>query len=52
MARRPWEVVGGIDPNLVGYAVVALFVVTWAAAVLVWQVGRIEERWALPGARV
>jgi high-affinity nickel-transport protein len=43
-----WDFAGGVDLNLVGYVIVALFVVTWAAAVLVWRVGRIEERWATP----
>jgi len=43
-----WAAASGVDLNVVGYAIVGLFVVTWAAAVLVWRVGRIEERWALP----
>jgi nickel/cobalt transporter (NiCoT) family protein len=35
----------------VGYVVVGLFVVTWAGAIAVWRLARIEERWALrPGA--
>lgn len=42
-----WEWVGGIDLNSVGYAVVLLFVVTWAAALLIWRYGRIEEKRAL-----
>jgi len=42
-----WAAASGVDLNVVGYAIVALFVLTWAAAVLVWRVGRIEERWAL-----
>ncbi|MEU6141248.1 HoxN/HupN/NixA family nickel/cobalt transporter [Streptomyces sp. NPDC047081] len=42
-----WQWVGGIDLNSVGYAVVLLFVVTWAAALLIWRYGRIEEKWAL-----
>jgi high-affinity nickel-transport protein len=41
-----WDAVGAVDLGVVGYAVVALFALTWAAAVLVWRVGRIEERWA------
>jgi high-affinity nickel-transport protein len=41
-----WDVVTGIDLNLIGYLVVALFVLTWAIAVTVWRVGRIEERWS------
>lgn len=40
-----WSIIAAIDLETVGYAVVALFVLTWAAAVLVWRYGRIEERW-------
>jgi high-affinity nickel-transport protein len=35
-----------IDLNLVGYSIVGLFVLTWALALAVWRIGRIEERWA------
>jgi high-affinity nickel-transport protein len=38
--------VNSLDFNLIGYFIVALFVVTWAAAVAVWHLGRIEERWS------
>jgi high-affinity nickel-transport protein len=41
-----WSWVGSIDLNLVGYVIVALFVLTWAVAVAVWRLGRIEERWS------
>ncbi|HET9874784.1 MAG TPA: HoxN/HupN/NixA family nickel/cobalt transporter [Mycobacterium sp.] len=41
-----WAWVGGVDLNAVGYLIVALFVVTWAVALLVWRYGRIGERWA------
>ena len=41
-----WDVVLGIDLNVIGYLVVALFVITWAVAVAVWRLGRIEERWS------
>jgi nickel/cobalt transporter (NiCoT) family protein len=41
-----WGFVSGIDLNYVGYAIVALFVATWAIALAVWRVGRIEERWS------
>ena len=34
-----------LDLGYVGFAVVGLFVVTWAIAVSVWRFGRIEERW-------
>ncbi len=32
--------------DYVGYAVVALFVLTWALALLVWCFARIKERWS------
>ena len=41
-----WDLVAGIDLNLVGYAVVGLFVLTWALALAIWRFGRIEERWS------
>jgi nickel/cobalt transporter (NiCoT) family protein len=34
-----------LDLNLVGYAIVGLFVVTWLIALAVWRFGRIEEKW-------
>ena len=40
-----WDVVSGVDLNIVGYIVVGLFVVTWALALAVWRFGRIEQRW-------
>ena len=41
-----WDLVAGIDLNTIGYAVVALFVLTWALALGIWRYGRIEERWS------
>jgi high-affinity nickel-transport protein len=34
-----------LDLGYVGFAVVGLFVATWAIALAVWRFGRIEERW-------
>jgi high-affinity nickel-transport protein len=45
-----WDAVAHLDLNVVGYAIVGLFVLTWAVAAAVWRFGHIEERWAL-GAR-
>jgi high-affinity nickel-transport protein len=42
-----WDALAGVDLNLVGYAIVGLFVVTWVIAIAVWRFGHIEERWAL-----
>ena len=36
----------GLDLNYVGYALAALFALTWIAAVAVWRLGRIEEKWS------
>jgi len=43
---QPWAFVSGLDLNHVGYAIVAVFVVTWVVALLIWHVGQIEERWS------
>ena len=37
--------IAGIGLDYVGYAVVGLFLLTWAVAVGVWRWGRVEERW-------
>jgi len=34
-----------VDLNGVGYWIVGLFVATWAIALAVWRLGRIEQRW-------
>ncbi|MDN0197841.1 HoxN/HupN/NixA family nickel/cobalt transporter [Streptomyces sp. S.PNR 29] len=41
-----WDRVSGIDLNTLGFAVVGLFVATWVVALLVWKVGRLEEKWS------
>ncbi|MET8873315.1 HoxN/HupN/NixA family nickel/cobalt transporter [Nocardia sp. NPDC004604] len=43
-----WDAVSGVDLNIVGFAIVALFALTWAVALLVWRFGRIEEKWVAP----
>lgn len=41
-----WHFVRGFNINAAGYVVVGLFVVTWAAAILYWRLGRVEEKWS------
>ena len=41
----PLAAIGGLDLDHVGYAIVALFVVTWVVALAVWRFARIEEQW-------
>jgi high-affinity nickel-transport protein len=44
-----WDTISGLDLNLVGYLIVALFVATWLVAVSIWRFGHIEERWTERG---
>jgi nickel/cobalt transporter (NiCoT) family protein len=43
----PLAWVAGLDLNMVGYAIVAMFVLTWVVALAVWRFGRIEEKWSM-----
>ncbi len=45
LTGQPWDFVSGLDLNYVGYAIVALFVLTWIVALAIWRVGRIEDKW-------
>jgi len=38
--------VSNINLNNVGFIIVALFVLTWAAAIGYWRLARVEDRWA------
>jgi high-affinity nickel-transport protein len=40
-----WAWFENIDLNLLGFAIVGMFVATWLIAIAVWRFGRIEERW-------
>jgi high-affinity nickel-transport protein len=46
LTGEPWDFVAGLDLNLIGYAIVALFVVTWAVALAIWHLGDIERKWS------
>jgi high-affinity nickel-transport protein len=39
-----WGRVSGVDLNTLGFVIVGMFVVTWAVALVIWRVGRVEER--------
>jgi high-affinity nickel-transport protein len=47
----PLAWVAGLNLDSVGYVVVALFVLTWVIALVVWRFGRIEDRWSAGLAR-
>jgi nickel/cobalt transporter (NiCoT) family protein len=42
----PLAWIASLDLELVGFAIVGLFLVTWVVALAVWRFGRIEQRWA------
>ena len=41
-----WSWFENVDTNVLGFVIVALFVATWAIALVIWRLGRIEERWS------
>jgi nickel/cobalt transporter (NiCoT) family protein len=42
----PLAAIANISLDFVGYAIVALFVLAWVIALMVWKYGRIEEKWS------
>ncbi|MFF3908292.1 HoxN/HupN/NixA family nickel/cobalt transporter [Streptomyces sp. NPDC001848] len=46
-----WDWIAGVDLNTLGFVIVGLFFATWALALVVWKVGRIEEKWTAGLAR-
>jgi high-affinity nickel-transport protein len=47
ITKGPLAAIGNANLDYVGFVIVGLFVVTWAVALVVWRVGRIEERWTV-----
>ncbi len=43
---RFWTWIEHVDLNSLGFVIVGMFVAAWIIALMVWRVGRIEERWA------
>jgi high-affinity nickel-transport protein len=41
-----WSWLENVDMNVLGFVIVAMFVATWVIAVVIWRLGRIEERWS------
>ncbi len=40
-----WQLMAGFNINTAGFFIVGLFAVTWAVALAVWRLGRVEDRW-------
>jgi high-affinity nickel-transport protein len=41
-----WIGLERVNINTLGFLIVGMFAATWAIALLIWRVGRIEERWS------
>jgi len=41
-----WAWFEAIDLNTLGYLIGGVFVLSWMVALLVWRLGRIEDRWS------
>jgi high-affinity nickel-transport protein len=42
----PLAAIADIPLDYAGYGIVALFVLAWAVAIVVWKAGRVEEKWS------
>jgi Zn-dependent protease with chaperone function len=40
-----WGFMYNFNINTAGFIIVGMFIVTWAAAILIWRYARIEQRW-------
>jgi high-affinity nickel-transport protein len=52
-ARGFWGFLSRLNLNTAGFVIVAMFLLTWLAALLIWRYGHIEEKWSArlqPGA--
>ncbi len=41
-----WGFMYNFDINKAGFVIVGMFIATWAAAMLIWRYGHIEEKWS------
>jgi len=41
-----WQIFASFDINRAGFAIAALFIVVWIAAVTYWKVGKLDHRWS------
>jgi nickel/cobalt transporter (NiCoT) family protein len=41
-----WNVMANFNINVAGFCIAALFVAVWAAALIYWRVGQVEQRWS------
>jgi high-affinity nickel-transport protein len=42
-----WDMIANFDINTAGFVIAGLFVVVWVIAIVVWRVGKVEQRWSV-----
>src|SRR6201994_2250414 len=42
-----WDLMANFDINVAGFCIAGMFVLVWAAALIYWRVGKVEDRWSL-----
>jgi len=40
-----WNLMANFNINLAGFCIAGLFIVVWAAALIYWRVGNVEDKW-------
>ena len=40
-----WNLMANFNINLAGFCIAGMFVLVWAAALIYWRAGRVEDRW-------
>jgi high-affinity nickel-transport protein len=40
-----WNVMSNFNINVAGFCIAAMFVAVWAAAIIYWRAGRVEDKW-------
>jgi nickel/cobalt transporter (NiCoT) family protein len=41
-----WNLMAGFNINLAGFCIAGLFILVWAAALIYWRLGNVEDRWS------
>ena len=42
-----WNLMANFNISVAGFCIAAMFIVVWAAALIYWRAGRVEDRWSV-----
>ncbi|MCL2583571.1 MAG: HoxN/HupN/NixA family nickel/cobalt transporter [Streptosporangiales bacterium] len=40
-----WDLMANFDINVAGFCIAGMFILIWAAAIIYWRVGKVEDKW-------